>query len=161
MDSTALTALSPVDGRYRKAADGLRAVLSESGLIREIRESADPATKIVLIDLKDGWLGGVDIERIGEVCDGMILCCYDMQPDDLAALIMAARAKLGSGTYLGAGFRLFYPEMKSPDELAVRVRAVAAAGADGINFYNYGLVPAKRLDWVRHALDGLLVDSSV
>ena len=35
MDSTALTALSPVDGRYRKAADGLRAVLSESGLIRE------------------------------------------------------------------------------------------------------------------------------
>ncbi len=35
MDSTALTALSPVDGRYRKAADGLRAVLSERGLIRE------------------------------------------------------------------------------------------------------------------------------
>src|SRR5262245_33780369 len=35
MDSAALTALSPIDGRYRKAADGLRAVLSESGLIRE------------------------------------------------------------------------------------------------------------------------------
>ena len=35
MDSAALSALSPIDGRYRKAADGLRAVLSESGLIRE------------------------------------------------------------------------------------------------------------------------------
>jgi adenylosuccinate lyase len=35
MDSAALTALSPVDGRYRKSADGLRPVLSESGLIRE------------------------------------------------------------------------------------------------------------------------------
>jgi adenylosuccinate lyase len=35
MDSAALSALSPVDGRYRKAADGLRPVLSESGLIRE------------------------------------------------------------------------------------------------------------------------------
>jgi len=35
MDSAALSALSPVDGRYRKSADGLRAVLSESGLIRE------------------------------------------------------------------------------------------------------------------------------
>jgi len=35
MDSAALTALSPIDGRYRKSADGLRAVLSESGLIRE------------------------------------------------------------------------------------------------------------------------------
>jgi adenylosuccinate lyase len=32
---TALAALSPVDGRYRKGADPLRAVLSESGLIRE------------------------------------------------------------------------------------------------------------------------------
>jgi len=35
MDPAALSALSPVDGRYRKAADGLRGVLSESGLIRE------------------------------------------------------------------------------------------------------------------------------
>ncbi|HTU65606.1 MAG TPA: adenylosuccinate lyase [Steroidobacteraceae bacterium] len=35
MDSAALSALSPVDGRYRKGADSLRDVLSESGLIRE------------------------------------------------------------------------------------------------------------------------------
>jgi adenylosuccinate lyase len=35
MDSSALNALSPVDGRYRKSADGLRMVLSESGLIRD------------------------------------------------------------------------------------------------------------------------------
>jgi adenylosuccinate lyase len=35
MDSAALLALSPVDGRYRRGADPLRAVLSESGLIRE------------------------------------------------------------------------------------------------------------------------------
>src|SRR5678815_4164398 len=35
MDPVALFALSPVDGRYRKGADPLRAVLSESGLIRE------------------------------------------------------------------------------------------------------------------------------
>jgi len=35
MDSAALSALSPVDGRYRKGADSLRGVLSESGLIRE------------------------------------------------------------------------------------------------------------------------------
>ena len=35
MDPAALLALSPIDGRYRKGADPLRAVLSESGLIRE------------------------------------------------------------------------------------------------------------------------------
>jgi adenylosuccinate lyase len=35
MDPAALSALSPIDGRYRRSADSLRAVLSESGLIRE------------------------------------------------------------------------------------------------------------------------------
>jgi adenylosuccinate lyase len=35
MDPAALSALSPIDGRYRKGADSLRPVLSESGLIRE------------------------------------------------------------------------------------------------------------------------------
>ena len=36
MDSAALSALSPVDGRYRKGADSLRAVLSEPGLARDL-----------------------------------------------------------------------------------------------------------------------------
>jgi len=35
LEPAALFALSPIDGRYRKGADSLRAVLSESGLIRE------------------------------------------------------------------------------------------------------------------------------
>jgi adenylosuccinate lyase len=35
MDPATLLAISPIDGRYRKGADPLRAVLSESGLIRE------------------------------------------------------------------------------------------------------------------------------
>jgi adenylosuccinate lyase len=35
LEPAALSALSPIDGRYRKGADSLRAVLSESGLIRE------------------------------------------------------------------------------------------------------------------------------
>jgi len=35
LEPAALSALSPIDGRYRKGADPLRAVLSESGLIRE------------------------------------------------------------------------------------------------------------------------------
>jgi len=34
-DSSALTALSPLDGRYRRATEPLRELLSESGLIRE------------------------------------------------------------------------------------------------------------------------------
>lgn len=122
-------------------------------LIREIRENADPSTRIVLIDLKDGWLGGVDLERVGRVCDGAILCCYDMVPDEVAAVMRSGRAALGPGKYLGAGFRVFYPEMKSAEDLASRIGSAVAAGADGVNFYNFGLIPAKRLGWVRQAVD--------
>ncbi len=126
-----------------------------TSLIREIKSNADPATKIVLIDLKDGWLGGVDLEAVGKVCDGAILCCYFMPPDETKALMQAGRAALGPDKYLGAGYRVFYPEVHSADELAARAKAAIEGGADGINFYNYGLIPAKRLDWVRQAVDAV------
>jgi hypothetical protein len=126
-----------------------------TSLVAEIKDNADPATKIVLIDLKDGWLGGVDLEAVGKVCDGAILCCYFMPPEETKALMQAGRNALGPDKYLGAGYRVFYPEVTSAEDLAARARAAIDGGADGINFYNYGLIPAKRLDWVRQAVDQL------
>ena len=126
-----------------------------TSLVADIREQADPATKIVLIDLKDGWLGGVDLATVGKVCDGAILCCYFMEPDAVADLIRAGRAALGPDRFLGAGYRVFYPEVTSAAALAARAKAAIEAGADGINFYNYGLIPELRLDWVRKAVDEL------
>jgi len=122
-------------------------------LIAAIRESADPATKVVLIEGKDAWLGGVDLQSVGKVCDGIILSAYGMQPNAVAELVKAGRAALGSSKYLGVGYSLFYPQISGPDDLVSRVRAAAEAGVDGMIFYNYGLVPAKRLDWVRAAVD--------
>ncbi|RWX81629.1 hypothetical protein EPK99_05010 [Neorhizobium lilium] len=129
-----------------------------TSLIRDIRAKADPATKIVLIDLKDGWLGGVDLEAVGKVCDGAILCCYFMEPEAIAEVMKMGRAVLGADKYLGVGFRVFYPEVPAPAALAARSKAAIEAGADGINFYNYGLIPAKRLDWVRDAVGALTKD---
>ncbi|ANM13088.1 MULTISPECIES: hypothetical protein [unclassified Rhizobium] len=126
-----------------------------TSLIGEIKAAADPASRIVLIDLKDGWLGGVDLSAVGKLCDGAILCCYDMTPDAVADVMRAGRAALGSEKFLGVGLRVFYPEVGEASVLAARAQAAVDAGADGVNFYNYGLIPAKRLDWVRAAVDGL------
>ena len=123
--------------------------------MREIRERADPASRIVVIDLKDGWLGGCDIAALGRVCDGAILCAYDMTAGAVDRLMQTGRAALGPGKHLGVGFRVFYPEVADPASLTDRVLTAAKAGADGINFYNYGLIPAARLDWVRQAVDAL------
>lgn len=123
-----------------------------TSLVAELREAAHPATKVLIIDLKDGWLGGCDLAALGKVCDGAILCAYDMQPGDVASLLVQGRAALGPEKFLGTGYRLFYPEMDGADLLAAKVKPARGPGVDGINFYNYGLVPAARLDWVGAAL---------
>jgi hypothetical protein len=126
-----------------------------TSLIGEIKAAADPATRIVLIDLKDGWLGGVDLEAVGKLCDGAILCCYDMTPQAVGDVIRTGRAILGPDKFLGLGLRVFYPEVSAPAILTARARAAVDAGADGVNFYNYGLIPAKRLDWIREAVEAI------
>jgi hypothetical protein len=126
-----------------------------TSLIAELREAAAAATKVYLIDLKDGWIGGCDLAAIGKVCDGAILCAYNMAPAATEALMRDGRRALGPDKYLGAGLRVFYPEAPSAESLALRSQAARAGGANGINYYNYGLIPKKRLDWVGAAVQAL------
>lgn len=123
-----------------------------TSLLAEIAEAADPATRIVLIDLAEAWLGGVDLDAAGTLLDGVILCAYDMGPEAVARLVRHGRTRIGPDRFLGVGYRLFYPEMEDAAALAARVGAACREGIDGLNFYNYGLVPAPRLDWIADAL---------
>ncbi len=123
-----------------------------TSLLQAIRERTDPATKVYLIDLKNGWLNGCDLEAAGRTCDGVILCAYDMDPPAVTQLMLHGRAAVGQDKFLAAGFRLFHPEMSSAAGFAERVGSATAAGCSGVNFYNYGLVPRARLDWVKQAL---------
>jgi hypothetical protein len=123
-----------------------------TSLVAELREVAHPQTRVLIIDLKDGWLGGCDLAALGKVCDGAILCAYDMQAEGVASLMATGRAVLGAEKFLGTGYRLFYPEMAGPEVLAAKVKPALVPEVEGINFYNYGLVPAARLDWVSAAL---------
>ncbi|MCB8876840.1 hypothetical protein [Acidisoma silvae] len=124
-------------------------------LIADIRARAHPDSAIHVIDLAAGWLGGVDQAGLRDVCDGLILCAYDIGPDEITRQTSEARRALGPDRYLGTGLRVFYPEVAGPDMLAERVDAAIRGGASGVNFYNYGLIPAARLDWIRAAGAGL------
>ncbi len=123
-----------------------------TSLVAEIKARAHGQSRVVLID--EGSLGGCDLEAIGKICDGAILCVYGLGAEEGAAVIKAGRAALGPEKFLSAGFRLFNGEVGGADGLRARVDACVEAGANALNFYNYGLVPAPRLDWIRAAVSG-------
>ncbi len=122
-----------------------------TSLVAEMRDRAHPASKIVVIDGADGWRDGCAWEPLGRACDGLLLCAYDMAPEKVGEFVAAGRSALGPDKFLGTGLRVFYPEVTGAEALAAKVSEARAAGADGVNFYNYGLIPESRLDWVRQA----------
>ena len=87
-----------------------------------------------------------------------VFCAYDRAPAAVEADTAAVRTLLGGQTRLGVGMRLLYPEMRAAEDIVARSRAAIAAGATEIDYYNYGLVPAARLDWVRAATKAVTRD---
>ena len=123
-----------------------------TSLIEEIRAAAHPASQIVMIDLSEGWLGGCDHASIAKVCDGLLICAYDTDAAKTRAVLEKARTAAGPDKFVGAGFRVFHPEMSGPEDLAGKVAAARAGGAGAVNFYNYGLIPQPRMAWIQRAL---------
>ncbi len=130
-----------------------------TSLVCEMRAAAHPASRILFIDIKGGWLFGCDIGALARVCDGIVFCAYDTGPEQVGRDIAGAVAAAG-GKPVTVGLRLFFPEIDGAAALAAKLQAARLAGAAGVNFYNFGLVPAARLDWVRAALGGVAVSRS-
>lgn len=122
-----------------------------TSLIADIRAAAHEDTRILLIDAADSWRGGVDLASASAACDGVLYCQYFTPADAVGAELERVRGVIGPDKTLIAGFQLFHPEVADSADLAARV-AAAAPFADGYNFYNLGLVPAARLNWIGAAL---------
>ncbi|MGE5589157.1 MAG: hypothetical protein ACM3ZA_00800 [Bacillota bacterium] len=128
-----------------------------TSLTREIREAAHPRTQVYFLSLltSQAWLFGIDFEGVAQASDGVVVCAYDTRAPQVGLDIADARARIPQGKYLATGLRVFYPEVHDGDELRDKVQAAAGSGTDGFNFYNYGLIPPTRHDWVRQSLASL------
>jgi hypothetical protein len=123
-----------------------------TSLVAAIRDAADPHTRIDVID--DGWRSGCDLAAMQRFADGVVFCAYDRAPAAVEMETAALRGVLDPQVKLGVGLRLFHPEMQSANDVVSRTQAALRAGATEIDYYNYGLIPAARLDWIRAAIDG-------
>ncbi len=122
-----------------------------TSLVAEIKAVVPKGVRLLLIDYEGSWWGGVDPAALAPVVDGFLYCLYITPVDRIAGLMSQARYLLGPQKSLIAGFQLFHPNVKDRADLQARV-AAARPCVDGLNFYNLGLVPPKRLDWIRTAL---------
>jgi hypothetical protein len=126
-----------------------------TSLVSAIRDAAHPASRIDVLDINDGWRSGSDLAALGKICDGVVFCAYDRAPSVVESDGKAVRALLDDKTRLGVGMRLFHPEMRAAEDIVANSLAAIWAGATEIDYYNYGLVPAARLDWVRAATEAV------
>ena len=124
-----------------------------TSLIAEITSGVPTGVRVLLVDFEGSWWGGVDLAAIAPHVDGLLYCAYFTAVGRIADLMMEARQRIGPHKTLIAGFQLFHPNLKDRNDLATRVGA-ATPWVDGFNFYNLGLVPPKRLDWIRTSVAG-------
>lgn len=121
-----------------------------TSLTREVREAVNPNTDVIFLSLvtETAWTIGVDVNEISKVCDSVLVCCYDTGTKQVGIDTKKSREIVDEAKSLLTGFRVFYPEVHSKDELVAKIEETVTNGADGVNFYNYGLIPESRLEWI-------------
>ena len=120
-------------------------------LIEELAQACHPDSALMLIDAAETWWGGIDLPAIAAHVAGVIHCAYTTPPGQIAADLAQARAALGPGKRLVAGFQVCVPPLAGAADLALRV-AQTRGLVEGHNFYNLGLIPPARLGAIRAAL---------
>jgi len=79
---------------------------------------------------------------------------YRLAPQEVAEATRQARALVGPSMRLGIGIEANPHLSPTRDNLVAKVRAAWDSGADGLYFYNYGLMPLRSLGWLGDALRG-------
>jgi hypothetical protein len=122
-----------------------------TALVAQVAAGVPAATELAVIDFAGSWTGGLDIAALAPHLGGVLHCAYFAAPAAIGPQLQPVRTALGAGKRLAVGFQLFHPNLADAADLAARV-AAARPHADDLNFYNLGLVPPARLDWMRAAL---------
>lgn len=128
-----------------------------TSLAKEIQEVVPSQIKLYFLSLltpDKSWLFGIDFKEISNVNDGIVVCCYDTDIQSVGENMKRSNSVVSSSKELLTGLRLFYPE-HNKEELIKKVQVAKNNGSEGFIFYNYGLVPKKRINWIKEAIEAI------
>jgi hypothetical protein len=97
---------------------------------------------------------GVDAAAVAAACDEFSVLGYVDTPERLETMLASYRRQLGPDARLSVALRPLLPDCRLAENFAAKVAVARAAGADGVDFYHYAMMPLNRLDWIRRALAG-------
>jgi hypothetical protein len=100
------------------------------------------------------WQDGVDLQSVRAVSDGVGVLGYVGGVGELRRDLEAYRSLLGPKTPLSVALRPMPPDCNSAAELGEKVAFLRDFGADWVEFYHYGFMRLRNLEWVAEALKG-------
>ncbi|HZC33169.1 MAG TPA: hypothetical protein VE640_07770, partial [Candidatus Bathyarchaeia archaeon] len=98
---------------------------------------------------------GADPAGLAARADRLLMHLLTLADDEMEATTARMVEAVEGRTKVDIGVSVFAPATPDADRLAQRVRRLAAAGAQGIHYYHYGLCPRQNLGWIAQAAGGM------
>jgi len=100
------------------------------------------------------WEGG-DLRGLLQNSDGLELPIYQPSTSDATTDLQYVVSRAGRPDKLSVILRPGFPDMSGQSQLADTLAAVASEGIDDVSFYNFGMLRAENLDWVKACLKAI------
>jgi hypothetical protein len=101
--------------------------------------------------LATGAQAGITLSQAREWTDRLLTQAFSKEISAIKSAVSDIAVRRGSAPVY-AGLQAITPFVNSREELVERVQAVSQAGAEGVQFYHYGLMPLENLSWIKEAL---------
>jgi len=103
--------------------------------------------------VEHSWKHGLDLDALASPLDHVTVLAYHSDPNVVRDDVATTRSLVDTTAY--AGILAGHPIVDSRRQLETQVAAAVDAGAEGVSFYGYGVLPERNLDWIGAALDGV------
>jgi hypothetical protein len=111
------------------------------------RPTGDPSASIA-------WRFGIDLRALEARCDQLEIVGYAADPARLRTDLESYREVASPDAQLAAILRPMAPDCDRAENLARKVELCAELGLVRVDFYHYGLMRLRNLDWVSEAVRG-------
>ena len=107
---------------------------------------------IISQETRRDYATGVDLERLAKISDAMEILFYGRPAREAAAAVQAIRDGAAGDVKVYAAVRPGNPDADNAKGVIEMTNNLLRGGADGISYYNFGLLEKFHLDWVRQAI---------